>query len=558
MSNSTSTHHPLGIGIDTGGTYTDSVLVDLRTHQVLKAAKCPTTPNDLNSCVAASLNAVLSAGLSRRIELIALSTTLATNALVQNRGADVGLIVIGRTRPYVDLPVVSVKYVDGGHHHTGQEIGPLDMERLLDHVAEFKGQVDAYGVCSEMSIVNPIHEKVAAKAIELMDPKPVFCSHRVSTKPGLKERCATAVLHARLMPVIGDFIAHTRRQLQGRGLTAGVLMVRGDASAIPIDGVEHQAAATVASGPAASAFYGAAVGAAARALVIDVGGTTTDISLVVDGRPVISSLGSRIGKYHTHVDSVEMVTVGIGGDSLVRIEETGQMEIGPNRVKPLALAPEAAEARHWLGPGARSMCIAAVKTGSASPATPQRLLDFLEEAGAATPWNMREKIGIPDILLDREVAELIFKNRVVGIGFTPTDAMHVLGFIRLGDTARSIAGAEVLCRLTSQSAVRFCQNVIRFAQQKIISAILEYLFEKQSGVDLSGRVLMNSTNDLIRAAFTLNMPIIGLGAASKHLLPGVADQLNTRVIFPPNYEVGNALGAIRSAWQSEVACEPSP
>ena len=79
--------------------------------------------------------------------------------------------------------------------------------------------------------------------------------------------------------------------------------------------------------------------------MIDVGGTTTDISLVVDGRPVVSSLGSRIGKYHTHVDSVEMVTVGIGGDSLVRIEETGQMEIGPNRVKPLALAPEAAEAR---------------------------------------------------------------------------------------------------------------------------------------------------------------------------------------------------------------------
>ena len=96
MSNSTSTHHPLGIGIDTGGTYTDSVLVDLRTHQVLKAAKCPTTPNDLNSCVAASLNAVLSAGFSERIGLIALSTTLATNALVQNRGADVGLIVIGR------------------------------------------------------------------------------------------------------------------------------------------------------------------------------------------------------------------------------------------------------------------------------------------------------------------------------------------------------------------------------------------------------------------------------------------------------------------------------
>jgi hypothetical protein len=77
--------------------------------------------------------------------------------------------------------------------------------------------------------------------------------------------------------------------------------------------------------------------------------------------------------------------------------------------------------------------------------------------------------------------------------------MHVLGLIRLGDTARSIAGAEVLCRLASQSAIRFCRDVIRYAQQKIISAILEYLFEKQSGAAITGSVLMNSTNDLIRA-----------------------------------------------------------
>jgi N-methylhydantoinase A/oxoprolinase/acetone carboxylase beta subunit len=137
----------------------------------------------------------------------------------------------------------------------GIDTGGTYMERLVDLVAEFKGQVDAYAVCSEMSIVNPVHEQVAAKAIGLMDSKPVFCSHRVSIKPGLKERCATAVLHARLMPVIGDFIDHTRRQLQVRGLTAKVLMVRGDASALPIDGVEHEAAATVASGPAASVFY---------------------------------------------------------------------------------------------------------------------------------------------------------------------------------------------------------------------------------------------------------------------------------------------------------------
>ncbi len=122
--------------------------------------------------------------------------------MVEDKGARVGLFIIGFAKPF-DLPVFSVKHIEGGRDHMGKEEKPLDVEALLDGVIDFKEQVEAYAVSSAMSIVNPAHELVAAKAIGLTDPKPVFCSHQISDRAGVRERAAAAVLNASLMPVIG-------------------------------------------------------------------------------------------------------------------------------------------------------------------------------------------------------------------------------------------------------------------------------------------------------------------------------------------------------------------
>lgn len=295
-----------GIGIDTGGTYTDAVLMNLKTCQVVKSSKRPTVHHDLKKGIVEALTDVLSYDKSIQIAQIAFSTTLATNALAEGGGAGVGLIVIGQVK-HLDLPVVSVRFVDGGHDHMGKEIKPLDIESIVDAVSELKGHVDAYAIAAAMSIENPVHEQVAAKAVELVDSKPVFCSHLISRKPGIKERAATAVLHARLMPVIKGFVDHLKKLKGNVTLSSKMRIIQGYATAIDLDEAILRAAATLGGGPAATAFYGAKFVAAKRALVVDIGGTTTDMTLIENGQPVISNRDSIINKWRTHIDAVAIL-----------------------------------------------------------------------------------------------------------------------------------------------------------------------------------------------------------------------------------------------------------
>jgi hypothetical protein len=241
------------IGIDTGGTFTDAAVLDIATHRVVRTAKSPTTHHDLGLGIDAVLRHVLAGGEVdvSAVKLVALSTTLATNAVVEDRGARVGLFMIGPTT-YSDLPVTAVHYVKGGHKWSGEEEDPLDIEAIIEGVESFRGEVDAYALCAVLSVVSPTHELVASKAIEFADPKPVFCSHRVSSRFGMRERAATAVLCARLLPVMREFLAGVAVSLRSHGLGVEVRIVRGDGSVMPLAGAEEWAAFTVASGPAAS------------------------------------------------------------------------------------------------------------------------------------------------------------------------------------------------------------------------------------------------------------------------------------------------------------------
>ncbi len=348
-----------GIGIDTGGTYTDGVLIDLADHCVLATAKTPTTHYELSRGISRCLADILVASKVKPhdVELVAVSTTLATNAVVENKGDNVGLIVAGFAKHF-SLPVVTTLYIDGGHNIQGEEEDPLDMEALIQAVSDLKGNVDAYVVCAAMSIKNPAHEMVMAKAISMIDPQPVFMSHEVSQRPGVKERAATAVLNARLRPVMEDFLVGMQDSLVALGLAHNVMIVRGDATPMNIVDTPRQAASTVASGPAATAWYGLTFAPADDAVIVDVGGTTTDITMISARQPRLSEEGSLIGEWQTHVDSVKMSTVGAGGDSHAVLDARGTLTVGPDRVVPLAMAEDVAGPTAWLGKGLKSRLVA--------------------------------------------------------------------------------------------------------------------------------------------------------------------------------------------------------
>jgi N-methylhydantoinase A/oxoprolinase/acetone carboxylase beta subunit len=536
-----------GIGIDTGGTYTDAVLLDLQAHQVVRVSKRPTIHHRLDLSIVQALDDILPAGNAKAVRMIAFSTTLATNAIAEGRTSRVGLIVIGMVKPF-EAPVVSVRYVDGGHDHLGREVAPLKVEQIIDAVEGFKGHVDAYAIAASLSIENQTHEQVAAKAIELVDRKPVVCSSDVSTKAGIRERAATAVLHAGLMPVVRGFVNHVSRLKQNRFCHADVRMIRGDATATDLSEAAERAAATVASGPAATAYFGAKSTAARLAMVVDIGGTTTDITFINNGKPVLSAEGSLIDRWQTHIGAVDMHTVGIGGDSLVQLNRSGQLSVGPLRVQPLAMAQGVPDPAGWIGAENRSRWITNVHSNEHDPpvALDPVIAHLLHEKGA-TPADVIARLGMSDFGLDRRLEDLAFKNQISAAGFTPTDALHVLGKIQLGDAAASIAAARILADLRGETMETFSKAVLEATQKKIADAILGYAFLKQTGKSMEAFSNSDRGVTLFSSSFKLEVPVVGIGAAARHLLPEVAERLHTRAIFPSHFEVGNALGAIMIA-----------
>jgi N-methylhydantoinase A/oxoprolinase/acetone carboxylase beta subunit len=537
------------IGIDTGGTYTDAIVLDRASGRVLAGVKTPTTAHDPAMGIGRALEKALRASAidPARVGLVTVSTTLATNALVEDKGAEVGLFVIGHDKR-LRIPAADMRFIPGGHKARGVESEPLGMNFLVDGIAAMKAHVDAYAICAMLAFEDPTHELVAAKAIELVDPKPVFCSHQASTRPGLEERAATATLNARLLPVMQDFLHSIARSMEGLGLSCPVRIVRGDCRSMNLQEAVRNSSATVASGPAATALFGAYAAANETALVVDVGGTTTDITLIRDGRPVVREDGMTIGSWRTHVRAVEMYTVGMGGDSLARIEN-GELSLGPARVVPLSqahlhLQGPALEAvtspQTWLGPDLHAQCVQlapGVEPGS------DTILNWLAENGPATPARLRQELGLAESSLEKAIVRLQAARRVITCGFTPTDALHVLERLNLGEKRPALQGAQVLANRLGLTPETFCEGVLEKAHCAIATTILCALGNREVGPALAEFLHQSKPSALIDIKVRVRPRIIGIGAAAPFLLPEVAARLGTEVVFPEHYEVGNALGA---------------
>ncbi|MBI5559414.1 MAG: hydantoinase/oxoprolinase family protein [Deltaproteobacteria bacterium] len=532
------------IGIDAGGTYTDTVLVRRPENKVVATAKVPTTHHNLSLGIAGCLRKLLANSGVRpdEVGLVAVSTTLATNAVVEGKGAEVALLVAGPAKHF-RLPVVSTTFLRGGHNHLGEEQDKLDMEGLVDAVLRYRSHVDAYAVCSAMSIVNPAHERIMEKAISLIDPKPVFCSHEVSDRPGIMERAATSVLNARLMPVMQDFLVGMQEALASLGLAGRVCIIRGDAQPMDISQTHKQAAATVASGPAATAWYGLSFSPVPDALVVDVGGTTTDITLIRNGRPVIDGQGSLIGEWLTHVDAVQMSTVGAGGDSHAAVNRQGMLSVGPGRVLPLAMSVLTPPPAQWIGRGLLDRCVMAEADLAPDEAEHDKVLSYLLAHGPATPEFLSEHFDMAEITLVSHLKELSQLHLIVETGFTPTDALHVLGLLELGNRQAAVAGAEKLASGLGISVEDFCRQVLASVEQKIEDAILDHILKIETGKTVTAFFPNYRGSSLVDLRFLARVPMVGIGAAARYLLPGIAKRLETEVFFPEHYEVGNALGA---------------
>ncbi|MFP4171254.1 MAG: hydantoinase/oxoprolinase family protein, partial [Methanomassiliicoccales archaeon] len=466
----------LGLGIDTGGTYTDAAIVDLKDKRVLAKAKARTTHHDLAIGVAeAADNVMRGSGLrTSDISLVGVSTTLATNSILEGAGGRVGLIGIGWTpEEGWDLGADRSVFISGGHTVKGEESSPLLMDEVLDAVEEMSEGVDAVAISSIFSVYNREHEEKVAEALTESVPLPLVLGHHLTTDLGIRERTVTAVLNARLIPLINLFLDKVESSLRERGMRAPIMVFKGDGTLMNIHTARKRPVETILSGPAASSMGGRILAGVDSCIIVDIGGTSTDIAFLEDGFPKVTREGATVGKWRTRVRAVDMWTAALGGDSEVLPGE-GKVSLGSRRVIPLSMAatrwPELLD--RMRGSGDISYYVAFSSEEKDLVEGEGSVFRFLLENGPATSREVQRGTGV--VLVDRQLRSLAGGNMVAGIGLTPTDCLHVNGTYTQGSVEAARLGVETASRSTGLSAGEMVDEVLN----RVAAGISEEIIKK--------------------------------------------------------------------------------
>ncbi|MDR1111369.1 MAG: hydantoinase/oxoprolinase family protein [Deltaproteobacteria bacterium] len=568
------------LALDTGGTNTDAVLYDPDSGAVLAEAKATTTHHDLAIGIVGALSALAGktdfASIKGKIRSVNLSTTLATNAIAEGYGHRVGLVMVGLdsgqdlVRDLLSrLPAVTPIFVDGGHDYYGREETPLDEADLLRKVSGVASSVSAWAVSSFFSVKNPAHELKALELIKSLSDRPVTLGRHLTGELGAMRRAATAALNAGLVVIVNRLLDAVASGLSEIGLSAPVMVVKGDGGLVGEAWARTRPIETVVSGPAAGlvgamrlarGFLEAGQG---NMWVLDIGGTTSDLAYLDGGRPAVSGDGAMVGQWHTMVEAVDIRTRGLGGDSLVELTPSGELLIGPRRVLPLCRLEE-------LHPGS--------VTSSGVGASPYReaQLTFLIPNLPPGPEMGEDETeilailgknhGLPLKLSDYQASCLargrIFPGlsvlrhpAILASALTPTDCMNVLGLYGCGSLEASHLGAGLMASRMDVGVEEFCRRVLDRMGLILAGDILGMALERENirhaaedmGPDhVLGRMLSGQKGGLVELSLNLRDPLILLGAPAGVMAPFVARHSMAAVVAPPGCQVASAVGAAAS------------
>jgi N-methylhydantoinase A/oxoprolinase/acetone carboxylase beta subunit len=322
------------IGLDVGGTHTDVVLLDRDGLQ--KEIKVTTDPSDLFQSVLAGLNAITEDIDPSDITRIVLSTTLTTNAIVQNKIPPVGMIVSGGPGIDPEFYRTNSHYfaVKGSIDHRGREIKPINPDEISEIADQLQKEgIQHIGIVGKFSIRNPAHELRISELLEKSFEK-TFLGHRISGNLNFGRRIATTYLNAAVYPLHSEFYQAVERSLATKGLNLPLRLLKADGGNMNFASSIDYPVQTILSGPAASVMGAVAFGPEDEdTLVMDIGGTTTDMAVLINRAPVLNPLGIQLAAYKTLIRSLETLSLGLGGDSAVRVID-GKLVIGPERLGP--------------------------------------------------------------------------------------------------------------------------------------------------------------------------------------------------------------------------------
>ncbi len=549
----------LGLGIDTGGTYTDSVVIDMDSKKIICRSKALTTRDDLIVGIVNSLKGLES---TENISIVSLSSTLATNSIVEGKSCRVGLIVLGKKFGHT-VRVAQYAYLDAELDLKGRTVKKLDIGAAKDAVESMRGKVDVLAVVGYMSVRNPSHENTVRSLAEKMLGIPVVCAHDLTSKLGFEQRANTAIINAGLIPTIIDLIEAVDRALADLGIKAPLMIVKGDGSIMNANTAIKRPIETIMSGPASSLTSAMVHTGIQDALIADIGGTTTDLGIIHEGFVRTLDSGSIVGGHRTRVRAADVSTYGMGGDSRISVEK-GKIVLSTIRIIPICIA-----AARW--PNVRSW-LENLKSLDSSPSDTVSDCEFYTLASndeysylteydvrflrtlTDRPYPVREVSEVTEIPFDRFcLKDMESEGYVTRIGVTPTDILAAEGTYSEYDTEASRTAVSLLAEKAGMDVDSFIWKTKKAITEKICICIMDHMIRSETGKDSISEQDAHIINEIIRDSedysigMRLNMPLVGIGAPVGAWLPDVARFFGTELILPENYDVGNAIGAISSS-----------
>ena len=323
------------LGLDVGGTFTDAVIMD--GHRVIASAKKRTTKDNLMYGIGEALDAVLEDCDTSNIEQVTLSTTVVTNTIVEGKEQPVDLYVVtGPGRNVDDIFPVSPIYLQGYTDHRGivVERTPSNEVRDISRMVQSRSGTDLAAISAKFGVRNPQEELSIGE--ELKDTYATISNGSLlSGSLNFPRRTISAYFNSAVTPVFTVFKKNVEEALNIRHITAPLHILKADGGSLPMEHMVSRPVETAFTGPAATVLGLSALGVIGKkhTVALDIGGTTTDISLWKYGKPLMTKRGVSIREYPSAVRSFAVTSVGIGGESVVRLKD-GDLTVGPERVGP--------------------------------------------------------------------------------------------------------------------------------------------------------------------------------------------------------------------------------
>ena len=491
------------LGLDVGGTFTDAVIIE--GHRVVASAKRRTTKDNLMQGIGEALDAVLDSCDTSNIEQVTLSTTVVTNTIVEEKEQVVDLYVVtGPGRNVDDIFPVSPIYLQGYTDHRGivVERTATDAVRHIAHMVQERSGTDLAAVSAKFGVRNPQEELSIAEALQ-ETYNTISNGSLLSGSLNFPRRTISAYFNSAVTPVFTVFKKNVEDALSARNIKAPLHILKADGGSLPMEHMVSRPVETAFTGPAATVLGLSALGAIGdtHTVALDIGGTTTDISLWKHGKPLMTKNGVSIREYPSAVRSFAVTSVGIGGESVVRIVD-GKITVGPERV-----GPSAALGGNEPTLGDALIVLGYASYGDTELATQslQRLAHVLQANGKDGEW------------------EDTFGNYS---GNT---------FGNYGEDTFEDHNSEKQCT-HNMSALDVAQLIVEKALETIQHGIDEV-------VQAENKRPVYVVADIVNPDVFAAAQIVVVGGTAPSLGPSIGQYLDLPVIIPENAAVANAIGA---------------